>query len=52
VWVDKLRVNVAPLSSKHRTKVLAALCDELGKFPAVFPGTRLKVHFAVSAQGA
>ena len=52
VTSDELRVKVAPLSSRHRTKVLAALCDELGKFPATFPGTRLKVRYAVSAQGA
>jgi len=51
VTSDELRVNVAPLSSRHRTKVLAALCEELAKFPAIFPGTRLKVRYAVSAQG-
>ena len=52
VTPDELRVKVAPLSSRHRTKVLAALCEELAKFPAIFPGTRLKVRYAVSAQGA
>jgi hypothetical protein len=51
VTSDELRVKVAPLSSRHRTKVLAALCEELDKFPAIFPGTRLKVRYAVSAQG-
>lgn len=51
VTPDELRVKVAPLSSMHRTKVLAALCEELGKYPAIFPGTRLKVRFAVSNQG-
>jgi len=52
VTSDELRVKVAPLSSRHRTKVLVALCDELGKFPAIFPGTRLMVHYAVSNLGA
>ena len=52
VTKDELRVKVTPLSSRHRTKVLAALCSELAKFPAIFPGTRLKVSYAVSTQGA
>jgi transposase-like protein len=51
VTPDELRVEVAPLSSKHRTKVLAALCEELGKFPAIFPGTHLWVRYAVSFTG-
>jgi hypothetical protein len=51
VTSDELRVKVAPLSSRHRTKVLAALCEELAKYPAIFPGTRLRIRYAVSAQG-
>jgi len=52
VTADELRVKVAPLSSRHRTKVLAALCEELAKTTAVFPGTRLKVRYMVSDQGS
>jgi len=52
VTPTELRVKVAPLSSPHRTKVLAALCAELDKASAIFPGTRLKVRYAVSNPGA
>jgi hypothetical protein len=52
VTPEELRVKVAPLSSPHRTKVLAALCAELDKALAVFPGTRLRVRFAVSNPSA
>jgi len=48
VTSDELRVKVAPLSSPHRTKVLAAVCEELDKFSAIFPGTRLRVRYSVS----
>jgi hypothetical protein len=48
VTQEELRVKVAPLSSPHRTKVLAALCAELDKASAIFPGTRLTVRYAVS----
>ena len=48
---DELQVRVAPLNSRHRTKALSALCEELAKFPAIFPGSRLKVTYAASLQG-
>jgi DNA-binding CsgD family transcriptional regulator len=48
VTPEELQVKVAPLSSPHRTKVLAALCAELDKASAVFPGTRLRMRYAVS----
>ena len=43
----ELRVTLAPLSSSHRTLAVAALCDELNRKPACFPGTRLRLCFAI-----
>jgi len=43
----ELRVSIAPLSSAHRTRAIAALCDELNRSPTVFPGSRLRLHFSV-----
>ena len=43
---SELRVTFAPLSSPHRTAVLAAL-DALAPR---FPGTRLRVRYAVAGQ--
>jgi transposase len=44
----ELRVKVAPLSSPHRTRVLAILCDKLNLARASFPGTRLQLRFSVT----
>jgi transposase len=43
----QLRVRLHPLSSPHRTRAIAALCEELNRSPAVFPGSRLRLHFSV-----
>jgi transposase len=45
----ELRVTFAPLSSPHRTAALAALCAELDALAPRFPGTRLRVRYAVAA---
>jgi transposase len=45
----ELRLRLAPLSSAHRTKALAALCDQLDATKTLFPGTRLRVRYAVAA---
>jgi hypothetical protein len=42
----ELLVTLAPQSSPHRTRALAALCDELNRRPTRFPGTRLTLRFA------
>ena len=47
----KLRVLVAPLSSPHRTRVLATLCGELNATATAFPGTRLMLHYEVDEVG-
>ncbi len=48
--VDKTELNVtlAPLSSAHRSRAVAALCQELNAANVVFPGTRLRLRYAVS----
>lgn len=44
----ELRVLVAPLSSPHRTRALATLCDELTATATTFPGTNLILRYAVA----
>lgn len=43
----ELRVILAPLSSPHRTRALAALCEELNQTATDFPGSNLRLHYAV-----
>jgi len=43
----ELRVLVAPLSSPHRTRVLATLCGELNAMATAFPGTNLVLRYDV-----
>jgi hypothetical protein len=45
----ELRVTLAPLSSPHRTKAVAALCEALNGTQTRFPGTRLVLRYAVAA---
>ena len=47
----QLRVLVAPLSSPHRTRVLATLCAELNATATLFPGTRLVLRYEVNEVG-
>lgn len=44
----ELTVRVAPLSSAHRTRALAALCQELNATPTAFPGTKLRLRFGLA----
>jgi transposase len=44
---SELRVTLHPLSSPHRTLAVAALCEHLNETATTFPGSRLRVHFAV-----
>ncbi len=44
----ELRITLAPLSSPHRCRAVAALCDELNAAAARFPGSDLRLRFAVS----
>jgi hypothetical protein len=43
----ELRVTLAPLSSAHRTRAIAALCEELNQSNTVFPGSRLRLRYAI-----
>jgi len=47
----ELRITLAPLSSPHRTRAIAALCEELNRTQTRFPGTRLLLHYAVAEVG-
>jgi transposase len=52
VTTHELRVTLAPLSSAHRTRAIAALCDALNSAAPCFPGTRLRLRFAVRQASA
>src|ERR1035437_3281457 len=45
----ELRVTLAPLSSPHRSKAIAALCKALDGMDACYPGTKLKLRFGVAS---
>lgn len=44
----ELRVRLQSLSSPHRSRAIAALCEELNRTPTAFPGSRLRLHFSVA----
>ena len=43
----ELRIILAPQSSAHRTRAVAALCDQLNQTKTIFPGSRLRLHYAI-----
>ena len=43
----ELRLRLVPLSSAHRTRAIAALCDVLNRTRTRFPGSRLGLHYTV-----
>lgn len=43
----ELVITLAPLSSPHRTRAAQALCDILDQTATTFPGSRLRMRFAV-----
>jgi hypothetical protein len=45
---DELRVTLSPLSSPHRSRAVAALCETLNKTHTRFPGSKLIIHYAVA----
>jgi hypothetical protein len=47
VTETELRVILAPQSSPHRTRAIAALCDQLKQTKTLFPGSRLRLHYAI-----
>ena len=50
VTQDELCVTVHPLSSPHRTMAVQALCDLLTETATIFPGSRLKLRFAIHSR--
>ncbi len=46
---DELYVELAAQSSPHRTKAIAALCDELNTLGTKFPGTNLRLRLGISS---
>jgi hypothetical protein len=48
VTSTELCLTLAPQSSAHRSKALAALCDALNATATTFPGTRLVLRYAVA----
>lgn len=45
---QELRVTLSPLSSPHRSQAVAALCENLNTAETRFPGTDLRMRFAVA----
>jgi len=45
---QELYVTLAPLSSPHRSQAVAALCENLNTTRTCFPGTDLRMRFAVA----
>jgi transposase len=43
----ELNLTLLPLSSPHRTHVAQALCEILDKTATIFPGSRLRIRFAM-----
>jgi hypothetical protein len=44
---SELHITLAPLSSPHRTHAAQALCEMLDQTATTFPGSRLRIRFAV-----
>jgi prepilin-type processing-associated H-X9-DG protein len=47
VTQTELRVTLAPQSSPHRTRVIAALCDQLNQTNTCFPGSDLRLRYSI-----
>lgn len=43
----ELRVTLAPQSSPHRTRAIAALCEGLNQTQTLFPGSKLRLRYAI-----
>jgi len=43
----ELHITLAPLSSPHRTRAAQALCEILDQTATIFPGSRLRIRFAM-----
>lgn len=45
---EELRVTLAPLSSAHRSKSIAVMCETLSQMKVCFPGTKLRMRFGMT----
>jgi hypothetical protein len=45
---QELRITLAPFSSPHRSRAVAALCETLNTRKTSFPGTALRTQFGVA----
>ena len=43
----ELRLTLAPMSSAHKTRAIAALREQLNKSDTLFPGSTLRLHYAI-----
>jgi transposase len=46
----ELSLTLAPQSSPHRTRAIAALCEQLNRFNTLFPGSRLRLRYAIQEE--
>jgi transposase len=51
VSAAELCITLAPLSSPHRSRAIAAVCRDLDATETVFPGTRLRLRYRVAGPG-
>jgi hypothetical protein len=47
VTKTELRITLAAQSSRHRSHAIAALCEELNQTKTIFPGSRLRLRYAI-----
>jgi len=45
---DELLITISPLSSAHRSRAIAGLCETLNQTKTCFPGTGLRMRFGVA----
>src|SRR5579864_3514645 len=50
VTKTELRVTLAAQSSPHRTRAIGALCEELNHTENIFPGSQLRLRYAVRGE--
>ncbi len=49
VRAGELSVTLAPLSSPHRSRAIAAMCEAINRMEVSFPGTKLRLRFGVAS---
>jgi len=49
VRAGELCVTLAPLSSPHRSRAIAAMCEAVNRMEVNFPGTKLRLRFGMAS---